>query len=70
MSWTFGRLSPGAHPGTIDDQWIEANFDEVLCVVPGARYGEDVIVHSILLVGMGLLGIVGSLILVDRRRLS
>lgn len=61
---------PGRPPGTIDDQWIQANFDEVLLVVPGARYGEYVIVHSTLLAGMGLLGIIASLILVDRRRLA
>jgi len=61
---------PDLPPGAIDDRWIQANFDEVLLVVPGARYGEEVVVHSALLAGTGLLAIIASLILVDRRRPS
>jgi hypothetical protein len=59
---------PDLPPGAIDDQWIAANFAEVLLVVPGSRYGEEVAIHSALLGGVGVVAILASLVLIERRR--
>jgi hypothetical protein len=61
---------PDLPPGTIDDQWIAANFDEVLLVVPGSRYGEEVAIHSALLGGVAVAAILASLLLIERRRVA
>jgi hypothetical protein len=61
---------PDLPPGTIDDQWIAANFAEVLLVVPGSRYGEEVAIHSALLGGVGVVAILASLVLIERRRVA
>jgi hypothetical protein len=60
---------PGLPPGTVDDKWIEENFNEVLLVVPGDRYGESVLVQSGLLLSAALVASLASLALVDRRRI-
>jgi hypothetical protein len=61
---------PSLRPGAVDDQWIAANFDEVLLVIPGSRYGEEAAIHSALLVLAGLIGVGGAAVVVDRRRPS
>lgn len=60
--------TPSLRPGALDDQWIAANFDEVLLVVPGARYGEEAALHSLLLVGLGVIGLGAAAAVVNRRR--
>jgi hypothetical protein len=57
-------------PGAVDDAWIAANFDEVLKIVPGSRYGEEGFTHSALLLGFAGLLVLASLVLIDRRRVS
>lgn len=60
--------NPSLPPGTIDDRWIAANFDEVLLVVPGSRYPESELVHSGVLLAASIALLGGALVLVDGRR--
>jgi hypothetical protein len=59
---------PDLRPGAVDDQWIAANFDEVLLTVPGGRYAEEALIHSGLLVVVGLSGVGCAAAVVNRRR--
>jgi len=61
--------NPSVPPGTIDDRWIEANFDEVLLIVPGSRYGEEAAIHSLLLLVVAGASIATTAVVVNRRRL-
>jgi len=60
--------NPSLPPGTVNDRWIAANFDEVLLVVPGSRYHEQELVQSGVLLGAGALAFVLALVMIDRRR--
>ena len=59
---------PDLPPGTIDEGWIADHFDEVLLLVPGARYGEEATLHSGLLLVVGAVAAGASLFLVRSRR--
>jgi hypothetical protein len=62
--------APGSQPGSINSRWIDENYDEVLLVVPGSEYPEDVMVHSGLLSAIAVVTIGAALFLVQRRRIA
>lgn len=59
---------PDLPDGTIDDQWLQANFQEVSVLVPRERYPQAVLVRSGLLTGAGAIAVILALWLVERRR--
>lgn len=59
---------PDLPAGTIDDQWLQANFREVSVLVPRERYPQAVGLHSALLAGIGSMMAAAACWLVERRR--
>lgn len=63
-------VRPEIPPGSIDEEWIQANFEEVAILVPGLRYGEESLLHSGLLTTASLTCILLAFGLIERRRPS
>lgn len=72
--YTFAQVDamqpprPDLPPGAVDEQWIQAHFEEVSLLVPGDRYPQAVALQLAILLG-GSSGLVaGSLVAIERRR--
>jgi hypothetical protein len=61
--------NPSLPPGTVDDAWVSAHFEEVLLVVPRALYPVAVALQSTALVAASIAVLVASLAAIERRSL-
>jgi hypothetical protein len=72
--YTFAQVDamqpprPGLPPDTVDEQWVQAHFDEVALLVPGSRYSDAVALQFTLLVGGSAVVVGACLWAIERRR--
>jgi hypothetical protein len=72
--YTFAQVDamqpprPDLPPDTVDEQWVQAHFEEVALLVPGSRYTHAVALQVALLVGGSAVVIGSCLLMIERRR--